>query len=93
MMMFVVNNMGLYQQTSQIHGFNTRRNFDLCQPKANLAVYQKGPYCFGIKLFNHLPQTFKELAKVNNIKQFKLALNGFLHSKYFYTLDEYINKK
>jgi hypothetical protein len=25
----VVNNMGSYQLTSQIHGFNTRRNFDL----------------------------------------------------------------
>jgi hypothetical protein len=27
LLIFVVNNMGSYQLTSQIHGFNTRRNF------------------------------------------------------------------
>jgi hypothetical protein len=46
-----------------------------------------GPY-FGIKLFNHLPLKVKELAY--DIKQFRAALNAFLHSK-SYTLDEYFN--
>jgi hypothetical protein len=55
--MSVVNNMGLYH-TSQIQGLNTRRNFDLYRPQTNLTTYQREPYYFGIKLFNHLPLNF-----------------------------------
>jgi hypothetical protein len=81
--------MGLYHTTSQIHGFNTRRNFDLYRPQTNLTIYQRGPYCFGIKLLNHLPLNIKELT--HNIKQFTVALSAVLHSKSFYTSDEYFN--
>jgi hypothetical protein len=84
---FVVNNKSLYHTTSQIHGVNTRRNFDLYCPQSNLTTYQRGPYYFGIKLFNHLPLNIKELA--HNIKQFRAALIALLHSKSFYTLEEY----
>jgi hypothetical protein len=87
-LIFVVNNMGLYHTTSQIHGFNTRRNFDLYHPQTDLTIYQRGPYYFGIKLFNHLPLNIKELT---HIKQFRAALSAVLHSKSFYTLDEYFN--
>jgi hypothetical protein len=70
--------------------FNTRHNFDLYRPQANLTVYQRGPYYFGIKLFNYLPLNIKELA--NNNRQFRIALSTYLHSKSFYTLNEYINQ-
>jgi hypothetical protein len=53
-------------------------------------TYQRGPYYFGIKLFNYLPSNIKELA--NNIKQFRAALSAFLHSKSFYTLEEYFSQ-
>jgi hypothetical protein len=59
-----------------------RRNFDLYHPQAHLTIYQRGPYYFGIKLLNHLPL---------KIKEFRVALNAFLHSKSYYTLDEYFN--
>jgi hypothetical protein len=65
-----------------------RRNFDLYRPQVNL-IYQRGPYYFGIKLFNHLPLKIKELAY--DIKQFRAALNAFLNPKSYYTLDEYFN--
>jgi hypothetical protein len=85
-----VNNNGLYHTTSQIHGVNTRRNFDLYRPQSNLTTYQKEPYYFGITLFNHLPLSIKEL--VHNIKQFRVALSAFLYSNYFYTLQEYLSQ-
>jgi hypothetical protein len=44
-------------------------------------------YYFGTKLFNHLPSNIKELAC--RIKRFRVTLSAFLHTKYFYTLDEY----
>jgi hypothetical protein len=66
-----------------------RHNFYLNHPQANLTIYQGGPYYFGIRLFNHLPLKIKELAY--DIKQFRVALNAFLHSKSYYTLDKYFN--
>ena len=76
--------------TSQIHGLNTRCNFDLCCPQTNLTTtYQRGPYYFAIKFFNHLPLNIKEL--IHNIKQFRAALSTFLYTKSYYTLDEYFN--
>jgi hypothetical protein len=59
-------------------------------PQTNLTISQRGPYYFGIKLFNHLPLNIKELA--HSIKLFRVALSAFLHSKSFYTLDEYFNQ-
>jgi hypothetical protein len=38
---------------------------------------------------HHLPLKIKEMAY--DIKQFRAALKAFLHSKSFYTLDEYFN--
>jgi hypothetical protein len=82
--------MGLYHMTSQMHGFNTRHNFDLYLPQADLTNYQRGAYYFDNKLFNHLSLNIKELT--HNTKQFRAALSAFfLHSKSFYTLDEYFN--
>jgi hypothetical protein len=40
-----------------------------------------------------VPFTYEPALRHWITKQFKLALNGFLHSKYFYTLDEYMNQK
>jgi hypothetical protein len=87
--MFVVNSIDLYRTTSQIRGLNTRLNLDLYHPQTNLTLYQRGPYYFGIKIFNNLPLNIKELA--HDTKQFSKALNAFLHSKSFYTLHEYFN--
>jgi hypothetical protein len=62
LLLFVVNNMDLYHIVSQIHGINTRHNFDLYQPQSNLMTYQRGAYYFGVKLFNGLPLNIKKLA-------------------------------
>jgi hypothetical protein len=89
LLIFAANNMGFYHLASQIHGFNTRRNFDLYRPQTILSICQRGSYYFGIKLFNHLPLNIKELSY--NAKQFRITLRAFLHSKSFYTSDEYFN--
>jgi hypothetical protein len=90
LLIFMVNNVGSYHPTSQIHGFNTRCNFDLYCPQTDLTIYQRGPYYFGIKLFNHLPSSIKDLAC--NAKRFRVALSAFLHTNSFYTFDEYFNQ-
>jgi hypothetical protein len=75
--------------SSQMHGLNIRRNLDFYCPQTNLTAHQRGPYCYGIKLFNCLPVKIKELA--HDIKLFGMALKTFIHSKSFYTLDEYFD--
>jgi hypothetical protein len=77
LLIFMVNNMGSYHQTSQIHGFNPRCNFDLYCPQINLKIYHRGLYYFGIKLFNHLPSSTNELAC--NAKRFRVALSYAYH--------------
>ena len=55
LLIFVVDNENLFHVNSEIHSINTRQNFNLYQPQANLTLYQKGPYYSGIKVFNNLP--------------------------------------
>jgi len=70
-----------------IHSFNTRFNHDLHIPVANLTVFQKGVQYSGIKAYNHLPPTIKQLS--HDIPKFKAALKRFLLTNSFYTLEEY----
>jgi hypothetical protein len=48
-----------------------------------------GVYFTGIKLFNNLPQSMKNLS--SDTKQFKLALKNYVHAHSFYSIDEYFN--
>jgi len=60
--MFVVNNKDFFKTNSDVHSFNTRTHYDLHIPAANLAVFQKGVRYSGIKIYNHLPPTLKQLS-------------------------------
>ena len=72
-----------------MHTINTRHNNNLHVPAANLTLYQKGVYYSGIKIFNHLPKTIKNLSDVK--KKFQTALKKFLLNNSFYSLEEYFN--
>jgi len=50
-----VENKSIFQLKSEMHGINTRQNFNIYQPQANLTLYQKGVYYSGVKIFNNLP--------------------------------------
>jgi hypothetical protein len=85
--MFVVKNRSLFKLNSDIHGFNTRYDNDFHLPSANLKLFPKGILYSGIKTYNHLPQTIKELS--HDVKQFRLALKRFITSNSFYSLEEF----
>jgi hypothetical protein len=87
--LFVVNNKDQCRETSEIHDKNTRSRTNLYLPLPNLLIYQRGTYYNGIKVFNNLPPDIKKLS--HNIKQFSLALMGFIHAESFYSRDEYFN--
>jgi hypothetical protein len=72
-----------------MHNINTRNNLDFYYPQARLSVYQKGAHYTGIKLFNRLPGSIKQLS--HDPKQFQTTLKGFLYVHSFYSMDEYFN--
>jgi len=59
--MFVVKNRDLFILNSDIHKISTPYSNDLHLPSAQLKLFQKGVFYSGIKMYNHLPLTIKEL--------------------------------
>jgi hypothetical protein len=64
--LFVVGNRSNFKENSDIHNINTRTKSNLHQPLANLSLYQKGGYYYGIKVFNSLPTQIKDLSANRN---------------------------
>jgi hypothetical protein len=72
LLLIAVKSKEVFTTNQDIHSINTRSITNLLLPVCNLTIFQKGAYCSGIKLFNHLPQKIKSLSK--EIKLFKPAL-------------------
>jgi hypothetical protein len=89
LLLFVAENIDYFRLNSEIHGFNTRNKSNLPLPPTKLTIFQRGPYCCGIKAFNNLPTYIKNLLQTK--KQFKWALKEFLHSHSFYSLNDFYN--
>ena len=75
-LLFIIKNKNQFPLNLHMHTINTRHNNNLHVPLANLTVYQRGVYYSGIKIFNHLPTTIKNLS--DNKKKFQIALRKFL---------------
>jgi hypothetical protein len=87
LLLFVINNRQRFKINSDIHNINTRNNLELCYPQSHLSVYLMGAHYTGIKVFNRLLASIKQLS--HDIKQFKMALKSFLYLHSFYSLDRY----
>jgi hypothetical protein len=61
-LLYVTKNKDQFLSNSQVHKINTRQTSDLYVPTANLAIYQKGVYYSGIKIYSHLPTAIKVLS-------------------------------
>jgi hypothetical protein len=70
--MFVVKNMDIFILHSGVHIIHTRQGSNLHNPTYKLAEVQKDVFCFGITIFNNLPQNVKNLS--GNANKFKYAL-------------------
>jgi hypothetical protein len=88
-LLFVTENKDQLLSNSQVHKISSRQNSDMYLPIENLAMYQKGVYYSGIKIYNHLPTAIKDLSGDKN--KFKLALKRYRLHNSFYSLEEYFN--
>jgi hypothetical protein len=83
LLMFVVKYRDLFKLDPYIHGLKARYVQDFHLPSAKLKLFQKGVFFnSGIKTYNHLAKTIKELS--HDVKQFRLALTIFIISNSFY---------
>jgi len=89
LLLFVARNRDVYESNSEIHNINTRFSSDLHTPTANLTTFQKGPFYFGIEVYNHLPTSIKNTS--HNINQFRFVLKSFLLLNSFYSFEEYFD--
>jgi hypothetical protein len=90
-MQYVVNNSHLFIRNIEVHNIGTRQNINLFPPSISVTKVQKGAFCSGIKIYNHLPRELKQLS--NDQKSFGLALKRFLFANSFYSMNEYFNYK
>ena len=58
-LLFVTKNKDQFLSNLQVHEINTRQTSDPYVPAINVAIYQKGVYYSGIKIYNHLPTAIK----------------------------------
>jgi hypothetical protein len=91
LLLFAVHNRGYFASNSVYHNINTRQKNDLHLPYVSLTVYQKGVFYSGIKVFNALPMTIKDIS--SNPKKFKVALKHCLLAHSFYRLNEFFSKQ
>jgi hypothetical protein len=88
---YIVNNLELFVKNFDRNTSATRNSMNLYLPIANLRVFQKGPEFFGIKVYNNLPGSIKQLS--NNKKKFREFLLLFLYFHSFYIIDEFFSQK
>jgi hypothetical protein len=84
---FVSDNKEQYFTNSEIHNINTRHTSNLHLRRTHLNIYQKGVYYSGIKIFGSLPRDIKTY--IDNPRTFKKAVEKFLYTNSFYSLNEY----
>jgi len=88
LLLIVVQIKIFFSTKNENHNLDTRKRNNLYLPQANLNIYQKGAYYWGIEIFNNLPLEIK--IDADNQKMFKLALKKCLYTYTFYTMEEYL---
>jgi len=82
-----VNNKGLKQNLA-IHDCETQQRSDFQTQFCRTYVFKKSVINLGTKLYNKLPNYFKNF---ENLKPSKKQLKAFLLQQTFYSVDEYLS--
>ena len=91
LMLFVIKNKDHFTMNSDHYSISTRQLNNFHQPMTTFTIYQKGIHYMGIKIFNNLPQSIKDAS--NNARQLEICLKRFLHTHYFYPIEEYLQQE
>jgi hypothetical protein len=69
LVMFVVNNMELFAENSEMYTTVTRNSSNLHAPSTDLTIFQKVPQYFGIKVYSGLQGNIKQLRVKINLRK------------------------
>nr|CAI5834912.1 unnamed protein product [Callosobruchus analis] len=86
-LMYVRQNIDLYQTHENIHTYNTRARKNLIPVYWRVGRCHDGPGYWSIKFFNALPDEVKVLSA----KAFKVRVKTYLLKKAFYSFNEFLN--
>jgi hypothetical protein len=78
---FIVKNMDNYVTNSDIHNIYTRQKYELHYQTCKLTKVQKGVSYTGIRIFNKLPHSIKNLSQ--DLNKFKYSLKNFCRRALF----------
>jgi hypothetical protein len=90
LMQYVVNNRDLFTRSAEVYNKGTRPNINAF-PQVSLTKVQKEVYYSGIKIYNHLPKTLKQVSR--DQKSFVPASKRFMYVNSFYSVEEYFSYK
>jgi hypothetical protein len=89
-LMFVIKHKDLFALSMEFHSINSCYKLALHVPLVTLSKVQKGVYYSGIKLFNSLPLSIKQVA--HDLNKFKHKLKKSLILNSFYSAEEYLDR-
>jgi hypothetical protein len=81
LMLFVVKGKNLLILNTEHYATSTRQLNNFYQPMTTLTTYQRGIHYMGVKIFNNLSQSIKEVS--SNPRNFEICLKRFLHTHSF----------
>ena len=83
LMLFIIKNKNFFTLNSDHYTVSTRQLNNFYQPMTTFTTYQRGIYHMGIKIFNHLPHSIKDV--FNNARKFEICLKRFLHTHFLFS--------
>lgn len=86
--LFVHKNKQLFKKNCDFHSYDTRHRRNIAINKHNTLLYEKSPYYFCSKIYNHLPS---EIVEKTSETSFKKDLRSFLSQNCFYSLNNYFS--
>lgn len=88
LLIYIYKNKQDFPCNHDIHSYQTRNNNKFYIPRFSLNLGKNCPRSLGLKLYNALPQQFKDL---QNEKMFGSGIRAFLRQHCFYSVDEYFD--
>ena len=85
--MYIKSNPSLFNSVSDHHDHNTRHGGNLQVAAHATTARSRSIFVLGVKIYNALPES---VTAESEIKNFKKALNTYLHDKCFYSLEEFL---
>lgn len=88
MSLFVYDHKNEFNTNYRISGLNTRNASAFSLPKHRTTSFERSTEYMGMKIFNHLPMSLKN---IDNRNKFKLSAKEYFINNPYYSINEFLN--